>query len=669
MLTIPERVALLLVIGVSVWIFLSAVILRMRLVKRGKPDGRFDNLFFRFIRAIWLAFSQRVLVRHRPFPGLMHAFVFWGFVVFLISTFNMIVGAFHEGFSLLGSGWVSEVHRFLLDLMAILVSFGVVALGIRRFIFKPDALTYPRKENEVLILKGRARHAQVESFVVLLLIFILMISFILEEGASVALEAGHPRGAFLGAWFGTIFLGSSELTLKVLERIGWWVHLVGVFTFLAIIPQSKHFHIFTGIVNVFLKRFKPYGYLETIDLENTEVWGATTVEELNQKNLFDTFACIECGRCQDNCPAYLSGLSLSPKWLIVNTRELLLEERKSLLKGEKAQTPLVGNVFTEEALWACTTCGACMEVCPMDIEHIPSILEMRRAQVLMEGKFPKELNPAFRGLESQANPWGIFSGDRMKWAEDLKVVTVEDNPSPDILYWVGCASSFDDRAKKIARSMIKIFEKAGISYAVLGNEEKCSGDPARRTGNEYLFQMLAEENIKTLKKYKFKKIVTHCPHCYSTIKFEYPQFGGEFEVVHHSEFIEDLIKKGKILLKAPVGKKVTFHDPCYLGRHNGIYEQPRNVIKYSTGNSPIEMDRTRERSLCCGAGGGRMWMETRRGQRVNEIRAEEALKTGAEVIGTACPFCMRMLVDGLGAKDPDGKMEVKDIAELVAEAI
>lgn len=669
MLTIPERIVLLFVIGISTWISLSAIILRMRLVESGKPNGQLDNPFYRFFRAIWLAFSQRVLVRHRPFPGLMHAFVFWGFVVFLISTFNLIVGAFHGGFSLLGSGWVSALHRFFLDLMAILVTIGVVALGIRRFVFKPDSLAYPRKENEVLILKGRVKHAQVESFIVLLLIFILMLSFMLEEGSSIALGGRHASTEFLGIWVSTLFSGSKELILKILERVGWWGHIVGVFIFLAIIPQSKHFHIFTGIVNVFLKRFKPYGYIDKIDLEHTEVWGATTVEELPKRNLFNTFACIECGRCQDYCPAYISGLSLSPKWLIVNSRELLLGEKESLLKGEKSKTPLLGNVLTEEALWACTTCGACMEVCPMDNEHISIILEIRRAQVLMEGKFPKELNPAYKGLESQANPWGIFLGDRMKWAEGMNVVTVKENPSPDILYWIGCAASFDDRAKKIAKSMIKIFEKAQISYAILGNEEKCTGDPARRTGNEYLFQMLAEENIATLKKYKFKKIVTHCPHCYNTIKHEYPQFGGNFEVVHHSEFIENLLKEHKLSIKRPFGKKVTFHDPCYLGRHNGMYEQPRNVIKYSTGSSPIEMKRTRERSLCCGAGGGMMWIETKRGKRVNEIRAEEALETGADVIGTACPFCMRMLVDGLGAKDLEEKMEVKDIAELVAEVI
>jgi Fe-S oxidoreductase len=666
LLSTGEKLLLLFIIGFFTFLFLQAVHLRWRLVKRGRPDGRLRGVPKRLVRTLWLVLTQKILVRHRFLPGLMHAFIFWGFLVFLISTLNILINAFFGEFSLLGSGVVSRIHLFLLNIFALLVILGVIFLGIRRFLFRPEPLTEPRKENEVLIYGKRAKHAQIESFIVLFLIFILMVTFLLERSALLNMGRGDSADV-IASLFTPAFSGLPDSALFILRKISWWGHIVGVFLFLAIIPRSKHLHILTGAIDVFLKRDKPYGVLDPIDLEGSEIWGASKLEELPRKSLFDAFACIECGRCQDNCPAYEAGTSLSPKWLIVNLREVMLKEAKGLLKGEGSDSTLIGSVMTEEALWACTTCGACMEACPMDIEHIPAILEMRRSKVLVEGNFPKELNPLFKGLEGQGNPWGIFQGERMSWSEGLNVVTVKENPEPDVLYWVGCASSFDDRAKRIARAMIKIFENAGISYAVLGEEEMCTGDPARRTGNEYLFDMLAQKNVETLKKYRFCEIVTHCPHCYTTLKDEYSQYGLKLRVRHHTQFILGVLKEGKLNLKRRLEADLVFHDPCYLGRHQGIYSQPRDIIRSLGPKRFVEMKRNRERSFCCGAGGGRMWMETRRGEKVNEIRSREALGTGSEVLVTACPFCMRMLHDGLAQIGGEEKMKVSDIAELVTE--
>ncbi len=660
------RVLFLAFVVFSVWYFARAFALRMALVRKGRPDGRLDRLAYRLLRALVLAITQKPVLRIRWLTGLLHAFIAWGFLVFLTSTLDLMIDLW-TGWSLVDHLPAHDLYLSITDLFSLLVSIGVIGLAFRRFVLRPQVLQIP-EDRPVLVNEHSKRHPQLHSALVLLLIFSLMLTYQLFEAGRIlqgTMQGFLPTGQFwagllapAGAWAGAI------------EKTFWLLHLVLVFVFLMFIPNSKHLHLLTGPINVFLKREKPYAYVEPMDLENeeNEYFGALQAHDLAQKNLFDTFACIECGRCNDFCPAFAAESALSPKWMIVNTRELLLEEKDSLLQEGKGEKPLVGTVLSEEALWACTTCGACMEVCPMDIEHIPMILEMRRGQMQVEGKFPKELTPAMKGLETQGNPWGVWQGERLKWAEGLEVKTARELGEAPFLFWVGCAASFDDRAKKVARAMAQILQAAGIEFAVLGEEEKCSGDPARRTGNEYQFYLLATENIELFRQYKVQKILTICPHCYNTFKNEYPDFGGRFEVVHHSEFLQELLQSGRIQLKKPLGQKVTFHDPCYLGRHNGVYDAPREVILKVQPEELVEMPHSRELSFCCGAGGGRMWMEETGKYKVNQLRTREAQETGAQVVGVACPFCMRMLEDGTREIQAEN-LQVKDIAELVWEAM
>lgn len=667
MLSTPLKFLLALVVLISFYFFLTAVILRVKLVLKGKPGKNRKGIANRLLYALFESFTEKHVIRTRFLPGFMHAFIFWGFILFLFSTLHMLGEGFFDA-ELLGEGSFFHVIRFLIDIISIFVLAGVIGLAIRRFLLKPEALHIPNPQNQVILKSHVEKYPQLKSAVVLFLIFFLMVTYLYTEGARMTLSGNfhsYQPVSNIAAYFLTFL---NKETLSVTFQLSWWLHIVSVFIFLAVIPRSKHLHIFTGIVNLFLKRKEPFGVLDPMDFEETETFGATKVEELQRKNLFDTFACIECGRCQDSCPAYLAGASLSPKWIIVNLREHLLEEANNLLNKGESDWEIVGEIMSEEALWACTTCGACMDVCPMSIEHIPTLMEIRRAQVLMEGKFPKELTPAIKGLETQGNPWGIFSGERTEWTQGLEVKRIQENPDTEYLLFVGCAASFDDRAKKVAASLVKILNEAGVSYGILGEEEKCTGDPARRIGNEYLFQILAQENIETLKKYGIRKIITICPHCYNTIKNEYPQFGGNFEVYHYTTFLLDLIEKGKIKLKRKIDQKVTYHDPCYLGRHNGIYREPRKIIEF-VSQTILEMERRKSRSLCCGAGGGRMWMEETRGERISRIRTREASETGADLVVTSCPFCLRMFDDGIKELYLEEKFEVKDITEILLESI
>lgn len=662
MFTLWEKVVFVAFVLFSIAYFVRSFRYRMALVRVGRSDGRLDHPLRRALRTFAWIFSQRVVTRHRFFAGLMHAFIFWGFFVFSISTLDLTIAAVFP-WSLIDHLPGKSGYLTLTDIFSLLVMIGVVVLAIRRFILRPLAL-WPPEDRPVLVNEHSKQHPQLKSFLVLTLIFLLMVTYDIYAAGRV-LQGEWAGFLPMAQLFATIFQPFQSQAAG-LTHLFWWLHIAGVYLFLILIPNSKHLHIVTGTINVFLQRQKPYAYLEPMDFENEEYFGALTLTDLPRKNLFDAFACIECGRCQDACPAFEAGTALSPKWLIVNLRETLLEEAPTLLQGQPGETPLVGSLLTDDALWACTTCGACMEVCPMDIEHIPTILEIRRGQVLAEGKYPKELTPALKGLENQGNPWGVWQGERLQWAEGLEVKILKDVKETPLLFWVGCAASFDDRAKKIARAVAQILMHAGIEFAVLGDEEKCTGDPARRVGNEYLFQMYAQENIELLKRYRVRKILTICPHCYHTFKNEYPDFGGDFEVVHHTQFLQDLLASGKIRVKSGFAQKVTFHDPCYLGRHNGEYAAPREVLQALKPVVYQEMPRNRDRSFCCGAGGGRMWMEETGEKKVNQIRTQEALETGAEVIGTACPFCMRMLEDGTKELGADG-VAVKDLAELIWE--
>jgi len=459
-------------------------------------------------------------------------------------------------------------------------------------------------------------------------------------------------------------------------NIFWWVHILLVLGFLNYLPFSKHLHIISSIPNVYLAKLSSRGSIRALNLQDETLtkFGASDIEDLSWKQLLDGYTCTECGRCTAACPAAITGKPLSPKKIIVDIRRRLLEKAAAGIKSEAqvdtGKQLLLGGFITEDEVWACTTCMACLVECPVQIEHLDSIIDMRRYLVLSESNFPKELQPTFQNLERNFTPWGFSHSSRADWAQDLKIPLMSEKPDAKVLFWVGCAGAYDERYKKVSRSFARLMQIAGVDFAILGTEEKCTGDPARRAGNEYLAQMLMAENIATFNKYGVKKIVTACPHCFNILKNEYPQLSGcHYNVFHHSEFLLGLVESGKIKLTKEGRSKIVYHDSCYLGRYNQIYEGPRRSIKLVPGSALLpDMKRSADKGFCCGAGGARMFMEEKTGKRVNIERTEEALSLNPDVIGTACPFCMTMLTDGIKERDGSGRVQVKDIAELILEA-
>jgi Fe-S oxidoreductase len=659
-LSFTGRIVLLLAILLSVGFFVNEVWARIRLVLLGRKDEkRWDRPLERLGFVFAKVGSQLCSIKDRPFVGVMHALVFYGFVLFTVATINHVAGAFSKGFSFLGHGRFNDLWFLGVDLIAALTIIGTVVLAVRRFILKPQAITQPMPISR-----------SPQSAIVLSLIFGLMLTYLANQGAEIALS-GHS----FAAWMPISKAGAAKLAgippnaLIFWNQIFWWSHILMVLAFLVFIPHSKHLHLLAGPINIFFRSRKSIGTLEKIDFEASEQYGATLATQFQWKSLMDAFSCVDCGRCQDECPAFRSDKPLSPKVVMMSLRKHLLNERANLLGGKEPSEPVMDKWQTPDEIWACTTCGACMEACPVLNEHIPAIVELRRAQVMMDSRFPQELAATFRGLETNSNPWNMGHDGRANWAEGLNVPLMAENPEVDYLWFVGCAGSFDDRGKSVSQALAKILNQAGVSYGILGLEEKCCGDAARRAGNEYLFQMMAEENVQTLKQYRFKKILTSCPHGYNVIKNEYGQFGGEFEVVHHSQLIAGLLQEGRIKLTANGDGKMTFHDSCYLGRYNDVYDAPRSVVKALGNGGYIEMPQSKNKSFCCGAGGARMFMEENIGRRINHLRVEEAKQSGADTLAVACPFCLTMMDDGIKEKGWEGEMKALDIAQAVAKSM
>ena len=507
-----------------------------------------------------------------------------------------------------------------------------------------------------------------------------MATDLVAEGARAALDPSLiSPWAPVVATIARLLAGAAPSRLQAIYDGCWWAHLADLLFFGNYLPYSKHFHIITSIPNIFFMNLEPMGKLRTVDLENTERFGASRVEDLTWKSMLDGYTCTECGRCREVCPTALTAKPLDPKIFIGELRDAVYEATPAILaeassRGNGAHAParkdLIGGWISEDTIWACTMCGFCTTACPVFIvPAVDKILEMRRYLVLDKAEFPKEVQNAFRGMETNGNPWNMAAAARADWAKGLPVATMGEAEGKEIevLFWVGCAGSYEDRARRVSRALVEILDAAGVSFAILGNEETCTGDSARRMGNEYLFQMLAQQNVETLNTYKIRKIVTNCPHCMNCLKNEYGDFGGHYEVVHGSELVAQLIAAGRVKMSTPIPDTITFHDPCYLGRYNGGYDAPRNILRAIPGLEVKEMERSREKGLCCGAGGGRMWMEEKLGTRINQTRMREIADTGAASVGVSCPFCMVMIGN---AKEEIGvQTQPFDVLELARRSM
>jgi Fe-S oxidoreductase len=619
----------------------------------GKPEMRTDRPGARLRTVLTVAFGQTKLLRE-PFAGILHFLIFWGFVILLTAVLESIGEGIAPGFSFSFLGPIYPALAFLQDLIGALVVCAVIVSIIRRLAAPPKRLQ----------VEG---HSKWDAVLILGLILIVMATMFGQNGARIALGGGAGNAdRFISAIVAGFFHGMDRGGISAWFHACFWGHMLAVLAFLNYLPGSKHLHVLTSIPNVYLSNLGPKGALKPINLadESATKFGATDVDDLTWKQILNGYTCTECGRCTASCPANLTGKLLSPKKVIVDLRARATEKGKGLAPAHQ----LLDNFLTEQELWACTTCMACVQECPVMIEHVDTIVDLRRGLVLNESRFPSELHATFSNLERNFTPWGFGHAARADWAEGLGIPRMADVGKADVLFWVGCAGAYDARYQKVARAFARLLAKAGVNFAILGTEEKCTGDPARRMGNEYLAQTLMTENIATFAKYNVKKIVVTCPHCLQSLGKEYRQFGGEYEVIHHTTFLRTLIDEGRLKLTESQKARITFHDPCYLGRYNDIYADPRALLDGVPGLVQEEMPRSHDRSFCCGAGGGRMWMEEREGTRVNNARTEEALATGAGLIGTGCPFCMTMLTDGVKEKGRSESVRVKDVAEIILEA-
>ncbi len=631
----------------------------------GKSENRFDRVSQRLARVARIAFGQTKLLRE-PLAGMLHFLIFWGFVVLLTAVLESIGEGLVPGFSFAFLGPLYPPLAFLQDLVGMLVVIAVLVSMFRRLVTPPKRLQ----------VEG---HSRWDAVLILGLILTVMLTMFGQNALrTIVHPAATDNARFLSVVIAGLFDGADPGGVTVWYAVFLWAHMIAVLGFLNYLPYSKHLHVLTSIPNVYFSDLGPRGALKPINLadETATKFGATDIEDFSWKQLLNSYTCTECGRCTASCPANITGKLLNPKKIFVDMRTRTMEKAPFLLpttgQGE-GESPLgnqlLDNYITEQELWACTTCMACVQECPVMIEHVEAIVDMRRGLVLNESRFPDELKVVFSNLERNYTPWAFGHSTRADWAQGLDVPLLADVKTTDLLFWVGCAGSYDARYQKVARAFVQLLNIAGVQFAILGTEEKCNGDPARRMGNEYLAQTLMTENIATLNGYGVKRIVVTCPHCLQSLGKEYKQFGGDYEVIHHSTLLRDLIADGKLRISTERQSVLTFHDPCYLGRYHDEYDAPRDILASLNGNAPVEMPRSRDRSFCCGAGGGRMWMEEREGKRVNIERTEEALALQPDVIGTGCPFCLTMLTDGVKEKDAGDKVEIKDIAELLLEAI
>ncbi|GAW27927.1 putative iron-sulfur-binding reductase [Carboxydocella sp. ULO1] len=635
-------------------VFAKGIYERYKVWQVGQPEKRWQSEHTSWKRFLSNSFGHLRLLRDK-YPGIMHWLIFWGFVVFAIGTLSVML---EEDFKIpIYRGSYYLVLSFLLDIFGAGAIVGLLMALWRRYVIRPPRLDSNPDDGVTLLL----------------ILGIIVTGFILE-GLRISFTKDPWAGwTPVGFMLAKSFSQMAETAQRNLHQVIWWIHLLLTFGFIAYIPHSKLFHIITGSLNQYLAKDKAAQALVPLNLEdeNIEQFGIAEIQQFTWKQLMDGDACIRCGRCQDNCPAHLTQKPLSPKKFTQDLKNHLYErvEKFRQTNEEIGGLALVPEVIEEDVVWSCTTCRSCEEQCPVFVEHVPKIVDLRRNLVMMESNFPSEAQLAFRSMENNGNPWNIGWKSRADWAQELSVPLLVEDSEVEYLYWPGCSGAFDNRNKKVAIAVVKLLQKAGVSFGILGTEEKCCGDSARRLGNEYLFQNLAQENIETMNGYGVRKIITSCPHCYNTIKNEYPHFGGNYQVYHHSEFLAQLLKEGRLKPQKKLDLQCTYHDSCYLGRYNDIYTEPRAILDTITGLAVLEMERNREKGFCCGAGGGRMWLEEHIGKRINLERTEQALTTGANTIVTACPFCLTMLEDGTKMKNVNETIKTKDLAELLWESL
>ena len=672
-----EKVLMTLLILASLGAFANRANNLVGFIRLGKDDDRIPRDWGRKLKdQLVVVFGQRKLLQW-GIPGVMHFFIFWGFVILFTTIVEAFGAVYQEGFHipLIGKwGPLGALQDFFV--VAVLVGIAM-ALAIRK-IQRPG--------------RFRGSHLK-EADYILYAISGIMITILLTRGAEIAL--GHfpydTRWTPVSDAFAQPIEQLSVSAREALDTVFLWWHSLIILGFLVYITYSKHLHIITSGFNVLFTSERPKGALKPmhIDIEQMsedDTFGAGKLTDLTWKQLLDGMTCTECGRCQSQCPAWNTGKPLSPKLLIMDIRDHLFDEGTRLLnekrnsedafaKAAESLPSLNPDVVEDEVIWDCTTCGACVQACPVNIEHIDTIIDMRRNLVMSESRFPREMQSALQNLETTGNPWGSAPQARLEWTqgssrqEALEIPHISEAPDADVLFWVGCAGAFDDRNKKVVYDFAKLMQIAGIKFAVLGSDESCTGDPARRMGAEHIFQMLAEQNIEQLNEHKVKKIVTTCPHCFNTLFNEYPQFGGVYEVIHHTEYLAQLVKEGRLQPKGPIEKTVTYHDPCYNARHNDVWKGAREVIEAVPGTEYQEMHRHGHSTFCCGAGGGRMWMEERMGKKMNMERTDEALASASDTLAVGCPYCNIMLSDGITERHADGDMGVRDVAQLLLESI
>ena len=656
----PTIMALLIIFAFG--FFLFNIYTLIRTLQIGKYDMRFDNIPERIKKVGIYVFGQKRMVKNYTFAGIAHFMIFWGFVIITIGTIELLVGGVFPGFRLI-PGEAHKYYEFILDIVQFLVLIAIVMGIINR--------TTIGKRREVNGL---------DAVVVLGLVFGLMITAFGFTGSAIAM--GNGEAAFLpvsNVFAKLFFNGMSENGLVFSYEFFWWFHILIVLGFLNYLPYSKHSHVFTAIPNVFFQNLSPRGALKPIDFEDVpddiDHFGAGKLEDFTWKDILDAYTCTECGRCTDNCPAWHTEKPLSPRDIVVKLRHYASSEGAEYLNGGDTSTldDLPGpDWVTEDELWACTSCNACVEQCPLFIDQMGKIMEMRRFLTL-EGRLTGPAGKTLQKLQQQGNPWGFGEAERAKWVNEVEGLNVlgedgvEDASEFDFVYWMGCYGGYDPRGQNIAQSVVSLLTQAGVKFAVLGPKEKCTGDPARRLGEEALYQMLAVENIENMNNFKVKKVIANCPHCFNTIKNEYPQFGGNFEVINHTELLSELVSQGKLKPTKEVNEEVVYHDPCYLGRYNRIFDAPRKVLKSIPGLKLVELDRKKERSFCCGAGGGKIWMEEE-APRVNWNRFEEVESKNPDSVAVACYFCDTMFEDA--AKQAGNEdIQIKDISVILRESV